>query len=99
LPDYRRIFEEACRQMNVEFDPAGFEWLIEHRHRKERRDLLACYPRDLVGRVSDMAIYHDSPGKASAEALAKAWATYFTTTSTVSIAGFEDNPNDKGTPQ
>jgi SpoVK/Ycf46/Vps4 family AAA+-type ATPase len=99
LPDYRRIFEEACRQMDVEFDPAGFEWLIENRHRKERRDLLACYPKDLVGRISDMAIYHDSPGKASAEALAKAWATYFTTTSTVSIAGFEDNPKDKGTPQ
>jgi energy-coupling factor transporter ATP-binding protein EcfA2 len=79
LASYRRVFEQACRGMEVAFDPAGFDWLIEHRHAREGRLLLACYPRDLVGRVRDFAAYDGSTPRATVEALARAWTTYFTT--------------------
>lgn len=93
LTNYRRVFEDVCLSMGVEFDPEGFDWLIEHRHRTERRDLLACYPRDIVGRVSDFSAYHDCPARTTKEALTKAWQTYFTTTGAVSMAGFDEIPN------
>jgi energy-coupling factor transporter ATP-binding protein EcfA2 len=79
LPSYRQIFERVCDEFGVVFDAAGFDWLIEARHRPQGRELLACYPRDLVGRVRDFALYEGLAGRASAEALDRAWTTYFTT--------------------
>jgi len=78
LGSYRNLFEAACRDMAVRFDASAFDWLIESRHRAEQRELLACYPRDLIGRVHDLAIYTRRDAVASREALAHAWATYFT---------------------
>lgn len=89
LASYRKVFEDTCREMAVEFDAKGFEWLIEHRHRKERRDLLACYPRDLIGRVSDFALFDDCEPRATPDVLARAWTTYFTTAGELSIDDFE----------
>lgn len=89
LASYRQIFEGACRQYAVEFDEDGFDWLIIQRHRQEGRPLLACYPRDLLGRVSDFAIYEEKPAKATREALDRAWMTYFTTTGAAMDKGLE----------
>jgi energy-coupling factor transporter ATP-binding protein EcfA2 len=76
---YRRIFEMACEELGVAFDSGGFEWLVQARHRRERRPLLACYPRDLIGRVRDFALYEGKPARAVTVALARAWSAYFTT--------------------
>ncbi|WP_346284577.1 ATP-binding protein [Zoogloea sp.] len=76
---YQQVFEAVCRAQGVSFDPAGFAWLIEQRHQAEGRPLLACYPRDLVGRVRDFALYEGRAACASIEALARAWMSYFTT--------------------
>lgn len=94
LANYRRIFEECCREMGVAFDQRGFEWLIEARHHAEGRAMLACYPRDLIGRVRDFAIYENrDTAHASRSALERAWKTYFTTTgvphSTESVQEFQ----------
>ncbi|MGE5472156.1 MAG: ATP-binding protein [Bacteroidota bacterium] len=93
LASYRQVFADACRSMDVEFDAEGFNWLIEHRHRPEKRALLACYPRDLVGRVSDFAEYYGHPARTTVDALTKAWTTYFTTSGAVLIDGFTDITN------
>lgn len=77
-PDsYRRIFEASCTELGVHFEPEAFDWLLDERHRKEGRPLLACFPRDLVGRVRDFATYEGTPAELSARALARAWSTYF----------------------
>lgn len=89
LKSYRRIFEETCQLMAVEFDAEGFEWLIESRHRKEGRALLACYPRDLLGRISDFAVYEGTQARCTKEALERAWTTYFTTTGAAMDKGLE----------
>lgn len=79
LTSYRRIFEEACRALAVEFDADGFDWLIESRHRAQGRALLACYPRDLIGRVRDFAVYEGKAARSTRQELERAWTTYFTT--------------------
>lgn len=77
---YRQVFQNACGALGVRFDAAAFDWLLEHRHRAEQRPLLACYPRDLVGRVRDFALYEDQDAVLSRAGLERAWTTYFCTT-------------------
>lgn len=78
-PDvYRRIFEAVCAELGVVFDAAGFEWLIEKRHKAYDKPLLPCYPRDLIGQVRDYALFEGKPAVADESALARAWQTYFT---------------------
>jgi predicted ATPase with chaperone activity len=74
---YRQVFEACCRELDVAFDIAAFEWLMAHRHGAERRPLYAAYPRDLVGRVRDFATYHGEPATLTPDSLARAWSTYF----------------------
>ena len=80
---YRRVFEGACRALDVAFDADGFDWLIEHRHQAQGRSLLACYPRDLIGRVRDFANYEGLEAAATSKALERAWETYFNTAGAV----------------
>ena len=77
--DYRRIFREACAQFEVQFDDAAFDWLLAERHVPEGRPLLACYPRDLVGRIRDFALYEGCMPSVTCDALDRAWTTYFCT--------------------
>ncbi|GAA4411552.1 ATP-binding protein [Quisquiliibacterium transsilvanicum] len=74
---YRRIFKDTCEELQVHFDEAAFEWLLTERHQKEGRALLACFPRDLVGRVRDFSLYESTPAELSPQTLARAWSTYF----------------------
>lgn len=76
---YRSVFERACESSGVAFDGEAFDWLIEERHMHEGRELLACYPNDLVGRVRDFAIYEGLQARVTRAALDRAWNTYFCT--------------------
>ena len=74
---YRDIFRRYCAETGTEYDEEAFEWLLAERHQREGRALLACYPRDLVGRVRDFALYTGEPPRLSRESLARAWSSYF----------------------
>jgi hypothetical protein len=76
---YRLIFEDACEAAGVRFDLDAFEWLVDARHIALGRSLLACYPRDLVGRVHDFARYEGCEPELTRESLGRAWNTYFHT--------------------
>jgi len=77
LSDYRSVFERACSETSIAFDEEAFDWLINERHAKDQRQLLACYPRDLIGRVRDFAVYEGVPAVISPQTLSRAWDTYF----------------------
>lgn len=76
---YRSIFIQTCDDLEVGFDDKGFDWLVDERHRAEGRELLACYPRDLIGRVRDFARYEGIAPCVTRDALDRAWNTYFCT--------------------
>jgi len=93
LESYRSVFQTNCDEMEVRWDARAFDWLIAERHSREERPLLACFPRDLVGRVRDFASYEGVAAELSPETLSRAWSTYFVNdgdaswTSTASAAG------------
>ncbi len=74
---YRALFERVCQELGVRFDSAAFEWLLRERHHRNGRPLLACYPRDLAGRVRDLAVYEHAAPVLTVDSLARAWSVYF----------------------
>ena len=76
---YEQIFRSVCRDYDVVFDQASFDYLLHEHHAKEKRPLLACFPRDLLAQVRDVARYYQRAPVLSPAALSWAWNNYFTT--------------------
>ena len=67
-----------CDQWSIPYSEAALQHLLHERHYKEGRPLFACYPRDLLGQVRDLAVYESRPPSLTAESLDWAWQNYFT---------------------
>lgn len=74
---YREIFVRACADHGVAYDDAAFQTLVRDYHEATGRLMLACYPRDLVGQIADLARYRNEPARLTPDALHWAWHNYF----------------------
>jgi hypothetical protein len=75
--EYERIFRQACERYNVPYSDDAFRYLLRERHEKENRPLLACYPRDIVSQVRDLARYEGTTPMLNERVLDWAWNNYF----------------------
>ncbi|MBB3121364.1 ATP-binding protein [Pseudoduganella violacea] len=73
---YGTVFRQVCERLGIAFAPEAFAWLLAH-HDREQRPLMACYPRDLVCQLRDLAAYEGRQPELSSELLAWAWDNYF----------------------
>ncbi|KQQ96245.1 hypothetical protein [Massilia sp. Leaf139] len=76
--EYARLFEQACRSAGVAFDAGVFDYLLDC-HRRHGVPLLACYPRDLLRQLRDLARYEEEAPCLSRRTLDWAWDNYFAT--------------------
>ena len=74
--EYRTLFSQACAQVGVAFDGAVFDYLLAC-HAERRVPLLACYPRDLLRQLRDLARYEDRAPELTRANLDWAWDNYF----------------------
>jgi len=74
--EYARLFHQACDSVGVAFDAASFDYLLAC-HRERGVPLLACYPRDLMRQLRDLARYEDRAPELSRRTLDWAWDNYF----------------------
>lgn len=74
---YRNIFTRVCEERGVPFDQAAFETLVEEYHKVHRQPLLACYPRDIINQIADLARYRGEPARLTPDSLHWAWHNYF----------------------
>lgn len=74
--EYARLFRQACDSVGVAFDAASFDYLLAC-HRERGVPLLACYPRDLMRQLRDLARYEDRAPELSHRTLDWAWDNYF----------------------
>ncbi|MDC8759247.1 ATP-binding protein [Janthinobacterium fluminis] len=80
-PDqYETIFRRVCAYYAMAFDAEVFAYLLHDLHAAEERPLLACYPRDILAQVSDLARYEGREARLDRTVLAWAWNNYFTGT-------------------
>jgi len=76
---YERIFRSVCRSYDIQFDMLSFEYLLREHHERAQRPLLACYPRDLLAQVRDVARYYQRAPLLTPAVLSWAWNNYFMT--------------------
>lgn len=74
--EYAQLFRQACAQAGVAFDADVFAYLLDC-HQRRDVPLLACYPRDLVRQLRDLARYEDRAPELSRRTLDWAWDNYF----------------------
>jgi MoxR-like ATPase len=75
---YQRVFMQVCEQSDLPYSADAFNHLLQEHHYKEDRPLLACYPRDILGQVRDIAVYEGREPFADPAVLDWAWNNYFT---------------------
>ena len=75
--EYERIFRQVCQQAGLNFEPDAYHYLLQEKHRREDVPLLACYPRDLIRQLLDLARYEAAPAVMTRAALDWAWHNYF----------------------
>jgi predicted ATPase with chaperone activity len=75
--EYELLFRQACTQYGMAFDADAFAYLLNEHHAKDQTPLLACYPRDLIRQVRDLARYENTPPTLNQRSLDWAWQNYF----------------------
>jgi energy-coupling factor transporter ATP-binding protein EcfA2/DNA-binding PadR family transcriptional regulator len=74
---YEHIFRQVCEEFQVPYTAEAFHYLLNELHYKEMRPLLACYPRDILAQVRDLARYDGKAPVLDARVLDWAWNNYF----------------------
>ncbi|MET0319559.1 MAG: ATP-binding protein, partial [Duganella sp.] len=75
--EYEQLFRQACTDYGMAFDAAAFEYLLREHHGRDDTPLLACYPRDLIRQVRDLARYESATPRVDRRSLDWAWTNYF----------------------
>lgn len=74
---YQRIFAQVCTQYGIAYTNDAFQYLLREHHYKELRPLLACYPRDILLQIRDLARYEGRLPRLDEKVLDWAWNNYF----------------------
>ena len=74
---YRLLFRQQCRVAGIAYDDAALRYLIDELHRGAGQPLLACHPRELLGRIADFAGFCGSAPRLTVATLDQAWTSLF----------------------
>jgi predicted ATPase with chaperone activity len=74
---YEQIFKDMCQQYGIAYDHNALHYLLREHHYKESRPLLACYPRDILVQLRDLALYENTVPMLNEKVLDWAWNNYF----------------------
>ena len=77
VEQFRKVFEQACRQQGIAFDGAALEHLIARHYDAAARPMRFCHPRDLLHQVGIYCRFHGLAPAVSAKALDVAATDYF----------------------
>lgn len=75
--EFRELFVLMAEKLQVQFDQAAFDYLIEHHYRRVNRPLRFCQPRDLLLQIRNYCVYHSVPAAMSPESIDRAVENYF----------------------
>lgn len=75
--EYGRIFEKACLERGIVYDPAHVRHLLDNFYAVRGMGFRGCHPRDLIGQALALGQYLGEPKGLSTKLLDAAVATYF----------------------
>jgi len=74
---YRALVRRQCRQRRIDVDERALDHLVERLHPQSGRALLACYPDELLDRVTDFAGFAGTEPRLTVAAVDQAWRSMF----------------------
>lgn len=77
ISSYETIFRDECQRNGVGFCADAFAYLMQEKHRKEQRALLACYPKALIAQIRDLACFENTKAQLNQRVIDWAWNNYF----------------------
>ena len=77
VADFRKIFENCCREREIPCDHALVDQLLTGYYRPRQIALRGCHPRDLIDQALAQAAYVGEPRRLTADLLETACASYF----------------------
>ncbi|GDX91895.1 MAG TPA: AAA family ATPase [Planctomycetaceae bacterium] len=78
--EFRQLFESVSRAMNVPIDDSTMDYLLARHYREAERPMRCCHARDLLLQVQNYCQFHDTPIRATREAIDAAVVNYFAIT-------------------
>ncbi|MDO8300222.1 AAA family ATPase [Lacisediminimonas sp.] len=78
-PQYRQVFTQVSEELAIPFSESAYLHMLEQLHYGEGRPLYACYPRDVLSQLRDLADYEARSPEMTTESLQWAWRNYFAT--------------------
>lgn len=74
---YAEIFRRVCQARGIEFNPQAVVYLLREYYVKQRRELRAVHPRDIVDQIVDIATYKGIKPALTKELIDQACSAYF----------------------
>jgi hypothetical protein len=75
--EFRQIFERCCKDFEIVFNEAGFNYLLEHHYKPFRRPFRGCHPRDILQQLDEAAYFLQRPPRLEPELVDHACRSYF----------------------
>jgi SpoVK/Ycf46/Vps4 family AAA+-type ATPase len=75
--EFRQIFERACKEYEVVFSEAGYNYLIERHYKPFKRPYRGCQPKDILQQLDEVAYFLQRPPKLEKDLIDLACRSYF----------------------
>jgi len=75
--DFYEIFRRVVAERGIAFDQEGFMYLMRENYLKQKRELRAVHPRDIVDQIIDIAHYEGVRPALTKELIDQACSSYF----------------------
>jgi hypothetical protein len=75
--EFRELFRMMAPKVNVDYDEAALDYLIDKHYTEAGREFRCCHPRDLLLQIRSFSSYKDHPPRMSPELFDMAIENYF----------------------
>lgn len=76
-PLYRKIWFQVCEEKGLKCSEEMFQYLLTDFHGLFEKPLIPCYPRDLLGIMSDQISFMQLKSEVTKSLIVEAWSIYF----------------------
>ncbi|QQX82303.1 AAA family ATPase [Shewanella sp. KX20019] len=74
---YKKIWFKVCADLNLSCTEEVFQYLLDEFHKRYKKPLIPCYPRDLLGIMSDQISFMEFERVVTPSLVDSAWSIYF----------------------
>jgi MoxR-like ATPase len=75
--EFRQIFEHACKEMEIVFSEAGYNYILERYYKPFKRAVRGCHPRDILQQLDEAAYFLQRPPQLERDLIDLACRSYF----------------------